>query len=153
MIYDFKVHPLSELPDCHCVSVTEVSDFVPNWVPLGLKAPWIFLYSISLVLKTILKLKPIQNCQISPPLSFLGTRKIKPVNPKRHSKYSLEGLILAIRCKEPTRWKRPCCWERLRAGGEGGHRGRDGGIALSAQWTWVWANSGRWCRTGKPGVL
>ena len=22
-----------------------------------------------------------------------------------------------------------------------------------AQWTWVWANSGRWWRTGKPGVL
>ena len=21
------------------------------------------------------------------------------------------------------------------------------------QWTWVWANSGRWWRTGKPGVL
>ena len=23
----------------------------------------------------------------------------------------------------------------------------------SPQWTWVWANSGRWWRTGKPGVL
>ena len=23
------------------------------------------------------------------------------------------------RCKEPTHWKRPWCWERLRAGGEG----------------------------------
>ena len=26
-------------------------------------------------------------------------------------------------------------------------------MASSAQWTWVWANSGRWWRAGKPGVL
>ena len=26
-------------------------------------------------------------------------------------------------------------------------------MSSSAQWTWVWANSGRWWRTGKPGVL
>ena len=24
---------------------------------------------------------------------------------------------------------------------------------LATQWTWVWANSGRWWRTGKPGML
>ena len=29
----------------------------------------------------------------------------------------------------------------------------DGWIALPTQWTWVWANSGKWWRTGKPGVL
>ena len=28
--------------------------------------------------------------------------------------------------EEPTHWKRPWCWERLRAGGEGDDRGRDG---------------------------
>ena len=27
---------------------------------------------------------------------------------------------------EPTHWKRPWCWERLRAGGEGGNRWLDG---------------------------
>ena len=46
-------------------------------------------------------------------------------------------------CKEPTHWKRPWCWERLRAGGEGGNRGWDGWMALLTQWTWVWENSGR----------
>ena len=37
---------------------------------------------------------------------------------------SLEGLMmklqlqyLATSCKELTHWKRPCCWERLKAGG------------------------------------
>ena len=49
--------------------------------------------------------------------------------------------------------KRPYCWERLRAGGKGDDRGWDGWMALLTQWTWVWANSGRWWRTGKPGVL
>ena len=43
--------------------------------------------------------------------------------------------------------------KRLRAGGEGGNRGWDGWMASPTQWTWVWANSGRWWWTGKPGVL
>ena len=29
----------------------------------------------------------------------------------------------------------------------------DGWMASSTQWTWLCANSGRWWRTGKPGVL
>ena len=37
--------------------------------------------------------------------------------------------------------------------GEGDDRGWDGWLAWSTQWTWVWASSGRWWRTGKPGVL
>ena len=52
---------------------------------------------------------------------------------------------LATWCEEPT-WKRPCCWERLKAGGEGDDRGWDGWMASSTQWTWVWASSGRWWR-------
>ena len=35
---------------------------------------------------------------------------------------------LATCCEEPTRWKRPWCWERLRAA-EGGNRGWDGWMA------------------------
>ena len=34
-----------------------------------------------------------------------------------------------------------------------GGRGSDGWMASPTQWTWVWANSGRWWRTGKAGVL
>ena len=55
-------------------------------------------------------------------------------------------------CEELTHWKRPWCCERLKAGGEGDDR-RDGWMASPTQWTWVWANSGRWWRTGKPGML
>ena len=50
-------------------------------------------------------------------------------------------------CKELTHWKRSWCWERLKAGGEGGDRGWDGWMALLTQlltqWTWVWTNSAR----------
>ena len=45
------------------------------------------------------------------------------------------------------------CWERLRAGGEGGNRGWDCWIASSTQCARDWANSGRRWRTGKPDVL
>ena len=59
---------------------------------------------------------------------------------------------LATWYKEPTHQERPWCWERLKAGGEGDDRGWDGWMSSLTQWTWVWANSGRW-RTGKPGML
>ena len=44
------------------------------------------------------------------------------------------------------------CLERFKAG-EQGDRGWDGWMASSTQWTWVWANSRRVWRMGKPGVL
>ena len=50
-------------------------------------------------------------------------------------------------------WKRPWCWERLKAGGEKDDRGSDGWMASLTQWTWVWASSRNWSWTGKPGVL
>ena len=79
---------------------------------------------------------------------------LKEINPE----YSLQGLILKLQlatwCEERTHWKRPWCWERLRAGGEGGNRGWDGWAAAPTQWTWwVWANSRSSLRRGKPGVL
>ena len=52
-----------------------------------------------------------------------------------------------------THLKRPWCWERVRAGGEGDDRGWDGWMASLTQWTWVWVNSVSWWWTGRPGVL
>ena len=60
---------------------------------------------------------------------------------------------LATWWKELTHLKRPWCWERLRAGGEGDDRGWDGWMASPTQWTWVWVDSGSWWWTGRPGVL
>ena len=49
--------------------------------------------------------------------------------------------------------ERPWCWERLKAGGEGDDRGWNGWMASLTLWTWIWASSGSWWWTGKPGVL
>ena len=62
------------------------------------------------------------------------------------------STTLVTWCKKPTRWKRPWCWERLRAE-KGGDREWDGWMASPIQWTWNWANSKRWQGTRKPSVL
>ena len=63
---------------------------------------------------------------------------------------SLQMVTLAPWCEELTHWKRPWCWERLKAGGEGDNRGWDGWMASLTQWTWVWVKSGSWWQIGKP---
>ena len=60
---------------------------------------------------------------------------------------------LATWWEELTHLKRPWCWERLKAGGEGDDRGWDGWMASLTRWTWVWVNSGSWWWTGRPGML
>ena len=52
--------------------------------------------------------------------------------------------ILTTWYEKLTHWKRPWCWGKLRAEGEGGGRGWIGWMASPTQWTWAWANSGRW---------
>ena len=59
---------------------------------------------------------------------------------------------MATWCEQLTHLKRPWCWERLKAGGEGDDKGWDGWIASLNQWTWVRVNSRSWWWTGKPGV-
>ena len=66
--------------------------------------------------------------------------------------WSWNSSILVIWC-EPSHWKSPWCWERLRATGEGDNRGWDGWMASPTQWTWVWVDSWGWWWTGRPGVL
>ena len=70
---------------------------------------------------------------------------LKEIRPE----YSLEGLMLklklqylAIWCEKLTYLKRPWCWERLKAGGEGDDRGWDSWMASPTRWTWVLVNSG-----------
>ena len=81
---------------------------------------------------------------------------LKEINPC----CSLEGLMLswnsntlATCCKELIHLKRPWGSEGLGAGGKAEDRGRDGWMASSTQWTWVWVNSGSWWWTGRPGLL
>ena len=67
--------------------------------------------------------------------------------------WSWSSKTLTTWCEELTHWQRPWCWKRLRARWERDDRGWDYWIAAPTQWTWIWANSGRQWRTGKPGVL
>ena len=67
--------------------------------------------------------------------------------------WSWNSNTLAIWCEELTHLKKPWCWERLRAGGEGEDREWDGWMASPTQWTWVWVDSRSWWWTGRPGVL
>ena len=81
---------------------------------------------------------------------------LKEISPE----YSLEGLMLQLKlqysgtwCEELTHLKRSWCWKRLKAGGEGDDRGRDGWMASPTPWTWVWMHSGNWWLTGRSDVL
>ena len=81
---------------------------------------------------------------------------LREINPK----HALEGLMLKWKLRyfdhlfeELTPWKRPRCWERLKVGGEGDDRGWGGWMAWPTRWTWVWASSESWWRTGRPGEL
>ena len=67
--------------------------------------------------------------------------------------WSWDSNTLATWCKELTHWKRPWCWERLRAGREGDDRGWDGWMISLPRWTWVWVDSSSWWWTGRSGVL
>ena len=78
-------------------------------------------------------------------------RKIKSVNLKGNQPWIFIGRtdaeaetpILWPPDVESTHWKRPWCWDRLRARGEGGDTGWDSRMASSTRWTWVWVNSRR----------
>ena len=89
----------------------------------------------------------------------LDSKEIKSVNPKGYQPWIFIGrLMLKLKLqyfgyKELNHWKRPWCWERSKAGGEGDDRGWDGWMVSSTQWTRVWVNSRRKWRTGKPGLL
>ena len=95
--------------------------------------------------------------------SSLDRWEIHPVNPKGNQPWILihekdwcwrwSFNTLAIWCEEPTHWKIPWCWKRLRAERERGSRRRDGCMASLTQWTWVWASFRTQWRTRKPGVL
>ena len=66
---------------------------------------------------------------------------------------SWNSNTLATWCEELTLWKRPWCWERLKAGEEADDRGWDGWLASPTEWIWVWVGSGGWWWTRKPGML
>ena len=76
--------------------------------------------------------------------SPLDCKEIQSVHPKGNQSWifirrtDAEANTLTTWYEELTPWKRPWCWERLKAGGEGDNRGWDGWMASLSLWTWVW---------------
>ena len=82
---------------------------------------------------------------LASPLDF---KEIQSVHPKGNQSWIFIGRtecflnacwswssnISVTWCEEPTHWKRPWCWERLRSRGEGDDRGWDYWIASLTQW-------------------
>ena len=80
---------------------------------------------------------------------------LKEINPE----YSLERVMLRLKLQSfghlmprANSLKKTWYWERLRAGGVKGNREWNGWMVSLTQWTWIWANSGRWWKTRKPGM-
>ena len=65
--------------------------------------------------------------------------------------WSWSPSILVIWWEQPTHWKSPWCWKRLRAEGEEGVRGWGSWMASPMQWTWTWENFRRWWGIGRLG--
>ena len=91
-------------------------------------------------------------CYVRPQLIFfqryslLITPLVTLVSPKGNQPWLFIGRT-DVEAEDPVfwppdgkswfiRWKRPWCWERLKAGGEGDDRGWDGWMASPSQWTW-----------------
>ena len=78
---------------------------------------------------------------------------LKEINPE----YSLEGLMLKLQYFGHLMQRADSLEKTLMLGKTEGRRRRGWQrtrwMSSQTQWTWVWANSGRWWRTGKPGVL
>ena len=94
--------------------------------------------------------------------NLLDSKEIQPVHPKGNQSWifhwkdwcwSWNSNTLATWCEELTHWKRPWCWEVLKAGVEGDASGWDGWRASLNWWTGVWPSSGSGWWTGRPGVL
>ena len=93
--------------------------------------------------------------------SPLDCKEIQPVHPKGNQPWRFIGRTDAeaettiLWPPEAKNWliRKDPDSGKLKAGGEGDDRRRDGWMGSLTQWTWVWAGSRRQWRTGKSGVL
>ena len=139
---------------CIPTIITSPCYTLPAWSGWHLKKNWyIVIYKSFSVLSFCLF---ILFMEFSRQLYWNGLPFHSPVDHILSDKdwcWSWNSNTLATWCEELTHWKRSWCWERLKVGGEGDDRGWDGWMASLTQWTWVWASSGSWWWTGKPGML
>ena len=93
--------------------------------------------------------------------SPLDCKEIQPVHPKGDLSWVCIGMIqlkLKLQYFGHLIQRVDSLGKTLMLEGIGGRRGGadrgwDSWMASPTQWTWVWANSGSWWWTGRPGVL
>ena len=80
----------------------------------------------------------------------------QPFNPKGNQLWIFIGRTDAeadVLMQRADSWGKILMLGKIDSKREGSNRGWAGWMASPTQWTWVWANSGRWWRTRKPGIL
>ena len=104
----------------------------------------VVIYGCELDCKEIWALKNWCFCTVVLEKTFespLDCKEIPPIHPKGKQSWIFIGRTDAEaetpKLWPPTHLKRPWCWERLKAGGEGDDRGWDGWMASLTQWTGV----------------
>ena len=94
--------------------------------------------------------------------SPLDCKEIQPVNPKGNRSWIFIGRTDAeaetpiLGPPDTKNWligKDPDARKDWRKEEKGGNRRWDGWMSSPSQWTWTWAISKRWWRTGKPSML
>ena len=125
----------------HLVKAMVFPDYKEGWAPKN----WCFW---TVVLEKTLE-NPLDCKEIQPVL-------LKEISPR----CSLEGLMLKLKLQYfgHLMWGADSFEKTLMLGKiefrwEGDDRRWDGWMASPTQWTWIWVDSGSWCRTEKPGVL
>ena len=128
----------------------------------------VFLYFFALITEEGFLISPCYSLELCIQMGlFSGQttgREYSPAHPQKIglkiywawpclSEHDPVSPSVSLSHQELIHWKRPWCRERLKAGGEVDDRGWDGWMASLTQWTWVWASSRSWWRTGKPDVL
>ena len=98
-------------------------------------------------------LDPESQCGLSPSSKLMGPRFNAIWRHLMRVGWLFDWLVYDAQKYSVMYWKRPWCWEWLKAGGEGDDRGWDGWRASLTQWKWVWGSFGNWWWTGKPGML
>ena len=117
-------------------SRTRLSDWTElNWTELWywrrlLRVPWTARRSYQSILKEISPEYSLEGLMLKLKLQYFGHLLQKANSLK---KTLMLGKIEGRRRKDDRRW--------------------DGCMASPTRWTRVWVNSGRWWRTGKPGML
>ena len=141
--------------------VAKTWTWLSNWTD-GLSSSHVWMWELDHKEGWVLKSWCFQTMVLEKTLESLLDGKeinqsiLKEINPE----YLLKGLMLKLKLqysghliRRTDSLEKTLMLGKIEGRRRRDDRGWDGWMASLTQWTWVWVNSGRWWRTGKPGVL